>query len=93
MSLKLNLYSIKFYIGITISISWVLSTCVLSVSLMQLVNGAQFSNTYLLVLFAAASSAAMFRTAIVPLKCMYASLQLLKFDLIIDVLNLIILFS
>ena len=93
MSLKLNLYSIKFYIGITISISWVLSTCVLSVSLMQLVNGAQFSNTYLLVLFAAASSAAMFRTAIVPLKCMYASLQSLKFDLIIDVLNLIILFS
>ena len=93
MSLKLNLYSIKFYIGITISIFWALSTCVLFVSLMQLVNGAQFSNTYLLVLFAAASSAAMFRTAIVPLKCMYASLQSLKFDLIIDVLNLIILFS
>ena len=55
MSLKLNLYSIKLYIGITISISWALSTCVLFVSLMQLVNGAQFSNTYLLVLFAAAS--------------------------------------
>ena len=44
-----------------------LSTCVLFFSLMQLVNGAQFLNiTFLLGLFAAATSAAVLLTLIVP---------------------------
>ena len=44
-----------------------LSTCVLLISLMQLVNGAQFLNiTFLLMLFAAAPSAAVLLTVIVP---------------------------
>ena len=38
-----------------------LATCVLLISLMQLVNGAQFLNiTFLLVLFASTSAAAVF---------------------------------
>ena len=45
-----------------------LSTCVLLISLMKLVNGAQFLNiTFLLMLFAAAPSAAVLLTVIVPL--------------------------
>ena len=48
--------------------SLALSTYVLLISLMQLVNGAQFLNTtFLLVLFAAAPSAAVLLTVIVPL--------------------------
>ena len=40
--------------------SFTLSTCVLLISFMQLVNGAQFLNiTFLLVLFASASAAAV----------------------------------
>ena len=39
------LYSIKLYIGITASMSLALSICVLFISLMQPVNGAQFLNT------------------------------------------------
>ena len=51
-----------------ISISLALSTCVLLISLMQIVNGAQFLNiTYLLVLFALASAAAVLLTVIVSL--------------------------
>ena len=51
------------------------STGVLFISLMQLVNGEQFLNTtFLLVLFALASSAAVLLTAIVPLTSIYASL-------------------
>ena len=43
----------KLYIGITTSMSLALSTCVLSISLMQSVNEAQFLNiTFLLILFA-----------------------------------------
>ena len=38
-------YSIKLYIGITTSMSLALSICVLFISLMQSVNGAQFLNT------------------------------------------------
>ena len=38
------LHSTKLYIAITISISWVSSTCVLFISVVQLVNGAQFLN-------------------------------------------------
>ena len=40
----LLLYSIKIYIGITTSISWASSTCVLFTLLLHLVNGAQFLN-------------------------------------------------
>ena len=51
------------------------STFVLLISLMQLVNGAQFlNNTFLLVLFASASAAAVLLTAIAPLTRIYASL-------------------
>ena len=64
------LYSIKLYIGITISISLALSTCVLFISLMQLVNGAQFLNiTFLFLLFGAAAVPMLF-TYIVPLTSM-----------------------
>ena len=38
-------YSIKLCIGVTISVSLALSTCVLFISLMQSVNGVQFLNT------------------------------------------------
>ena len=70
-----NKYSIKLYIGITTSMFLALSTCVLFVSLMQSVNGAQFSNiTFLLKLFAAAHSAALFALDIVPLTSIYVSL-------------------
>ena len=56
-------------------ISWALSTCVLFTLLMQLVNGLQFLNiTCLLVSFTGTAAAVVFRTAIVALTCMYASL-------------------
>ena len=52
------LYSIKLYVGMTTSISWASSTCVLFVLLIHLVNGAKFlSITFLLVLFGAAAFA------------------------------------
>ena len=52
-----------------------LSTCLLLISLMQLINGAQFLNiTFLLVLFASAPAAAVLLTLIVPLAIIYASL-------------------
>ena len=55
--------------------SLALSTCALLISLMKLVNGAQFLNiTFLLVLFASASTAAVSLTVIVPLAKIYASL-------------------
>ena len=45
------------YIGVTVSISVALSTCALFISLMQLVNGAEFLNiTFSLILFALAPS-------------------------------------
>ena len=60
------------------------STCVLFISLMQLVNRTQFlSITFLLMLYTGAAGAAVFETAIIPLMCMYASLESLKFDVII----------
>ena len=60
------LYSIKLYIGITISTSLALSICVLFISLMQSVNGAQLLNiTFLLALFGAATVVSA--TVIVPL--------------------------
>ena len=52
--------------------SLALSTCVLLILLMQLVNGAQFLNVaLLLVLFASASAAAVLLTVIVPLTRIY----------------------
>ena len=52
-----------------------ISTCVLFISLMQSVNGAQFVNvTFLLVLFAAAPSAEVSSTDLFPLTSIYASL-------------------
>ena len=49
-----------------------LSTCVLFISLMQSVNGAQFLNiTFLFLLFGAAD-VPVFRILRVPLTCMYA---------------------
>ena len=53
--------------------SLALSICLLLISLIQLVNGAQFLNiTFLLILFTAAPAAAVLLTLIVPL--IYASL-------------------
>ena len=55
--------------------SLALPICVLLISLIQLVNGAQFLNiTFLLVLFTAAPAAAVLLTPIVPLTRIYASL-------------------
>ena len=55
--------------------SLALSTCALLISLMQLVNGAQFLNiTFLPVLFASAPAAAVLLTLIFPLTRMCASL-------------------
>ena len=55
--------------------SLALSTCVFLISLMQLINGAQFLNiTFLLVLFALASAAALLLIVIVPLTTIYTSL-------------------
>ena len=55
--------------------SLALSTCVVLISLMQLVNGSQFLNiTFLLVLFASASAAAVLLTVMVPLTKIYTSL-------------------
>ena len=51
------------------------STCVLFISLMKLVNQAQFlSIIFLLALFAAAPTAAVFGIVIFSLTCRYASL-------------------
>ena len=56
--------------------SLALSTCVLLISLIQLVNGAQLLNiTFLSVLLALASAAAVLLTVIVPLTRTYASLN------------------
>ena len=55
--------------------SLALSTCVLLISLMQIVNGAQFLNTtLLLVSFATAGATAVLLTVLVPLTRIYASL-------------------
>ena len=55
--------------------SLALSTCVLLISLIQLVNGAPFLNiTFLSPLITAAPEAAVLLTLIVPLTKIYASL-------------------
>ena len=62
---------------ITISVSFALSTCVLFISLMQLVNGTQFLNAKPLSLssaFLAAASAPSPVIVIFPLRKIYASL-------------------
>ena len=71
-------YSIKLYIDITISISFALSICVLFISLMQLVNGAQFLNATPLSLSSACLAGATApgpAIVIVPLTRIYASLN------------------
>ena len=61
---------------------------------MQLVKVVQFLNiTFLLVLLTAAPAAAVFGTVIVPVTNMYESLSSHKFQLIIDLLNLMLLVS
>ena len=53
-----------------------LSIWALFILLMQLVNGAQFSNiTFLFILFAAAPAPALLLTVIFPLTSIYASLD------------------
>ena len=72
--------------------SLALSTCVLLISLMQLINGAQFLNATPLSLPSAclvAASAPSQIIVIVPLTRMYASLKSHKLDFKIVVLNLI----
>ena len=64
----------KLYIGITILISLALSTCVLFISLMQLVKGAQFLSNVSLVLFVAAPLAVVLLTVTYPLRSIYPSL-------------------
>ena len=59
---------------ITTSMSLALSICVLFVSLIQPVNGAQFLNTSSLFLLFGAASVPVFGTVIVPLTAMYASI-------------------
>ena len=55
--------------------SFALSTCVLLISLLQLVHGGQFLNiTFSLELFASGSAAAVLLTVIVHLTRIYASL-------------------
>ena len=55
--------------------SLALSTCVLFISLMQLMNRAQFRNiNFLLVLLTSATAAAVLSTVIVHLTRIYASL-------------------
>ena len=67
-----TLYSIKFCKGITTSVIWASSICVLFI---QSVKRTQFFNiTFLLVLFTAAPATAVLETVIVPLTNMYASL-------------------
>ena len=61
--------------------------CILFISLIQLVNRAQFLNTTCILLFHPPAANAV--TVIVPLTSIYESLQSYKLDLNIDVLNLI----
>ena len=56
------------------SMSLALSTCLLFISLMQLVNGVQFLIIKFFLLFGFAPSAAVFGTVIVALTSIYASL-------------------
>ena len=61
-------------IGITTSISWASSTCVLFIPLMQLVKGARFLNITFLSVSLGTAAVPVFETVIVTLTSMYASL-------------------
>ena len=62
----------KLYIGITASMSSVSYICVLSISLMESVNGAKFLNiTFLFALFVAVTAVEVFATVIILLRSMY----------------------
>ena len=71
------LYSIKLYVGIKLSKSFALSTCVLSfTSVMQSVNGAQLLNIVCFLNLSAALaelSASALTAVTVPLTSKYAS--------------------
>ena len=68
----LLLYSIKLCIDISVSMSLILSTCVLFILLIQPVNGSQFLNvTFLLLLLPPTGNVA---TVIVPVTGIHASL-------------------
>ena len=71
------LYSIELHIGITPSISLILSICVLFISVMQFANDEQFSNITCLSLSSAGLAGAIAPapvTAVVPSTNIYASL-------------------
>ena len=86
------MYSVELYIGIITSIYFALAILVTLILLMKSVNGTQFLYITPLFLSSArfpASLSPISLIVIVPLTNMYASLQSYKFDLTIDVLNLI----
>ena len=61
------MYSIKLYIGITVSISSTLSMSVLFILVMHLVNGAHFLNVTPLSLLSACLAAASFPAPVIVL--------------------------
>ena len=67
------------------AMSFPLSICVLFISLMQSVNGAQVLNNILFLLFGTAG-VPVFSTVIVPLTGIYASRESHKLDFNIEVL-------
>ena len=70
--------------------SLALSICELFISLMQLANGVQFFIIIFFLLFSASAVATtVFRTVKVAFTSIYASLELHKIGLNIEVLNLI----
>ena len=70
----LSLYFIKSYIGITTLMSLVWSISLLFISLMHLVNGAQFWNVTFLFVLLGTAAASVFSTALVHLISMKAPL-------------------
>ena len=76
LSFHLALYSIKLYIGITISIYLALPISVLFISLLQLINGAKYLNITHLSLpsVLAAEPAPSPVIVILPVTSMYTSL-------------------
>ena len=84
-------YTLALYIDIDtlVSIPWASSTCEVFISLMNVVNGAQFSNiTYLSLSYLSLSSSPAAVIVLGPRKSIHASLELQnQFSII--VLNLI----
>ena len=64
---KFRYISIKLYIFITTSISLALTICILFISLIQSVNGAQFLNTTSLFLLFGGAAVPVFGTVTVKL--------------------------